>query len=108
MSDTRPEESKVSNEQELTDAINRLSRLVEKQNQALEELTAVQGSFRKRLVAGLWTGFGTVLGATVMVSVLVIVLKPLANVQWISPIVHRVIEDLETRKPTTKLPATNR
>lgn len=52
------------------------------------------------MVAGLWTGLGTVLGATVVVSGIVLLLKPLSKTDWIGPIVDKVISALENRGGT--------
>jgi hypothetical protein len=67
-----------------------------------------QTHFGKRLVAGLWTGLGTVLGATVVVSLLVVMLKPLAEVDWVGPIVNRVIDSLDRRRPVSEPPPTTK
>lgn len=83
----------------LEDLLADLTTEIKKQNVILKEWHENQRSFKKRFVAGLWTGLGTVIGATVMVSLLVLMLRPLGNINWISPIVNRVIEDLETRQP---------
>jgi hypothetical protein len=93
---------------DLLEATERLIKHVEENNRLMSLYIESQTSFRRRVIAGLWTGLGTVVGATVMVSVLVLALKPLANVQWISPIVKKVIDDLETRQPITKSPPANR
>ncbi|MEI8281550.1 MAG: DUF5665 domain-containing protein [Armatimonadota bacterium] len=53
-------------------------------------------------MAGLWTGLGTVLGATVIVSGIVLVLKPLSKTDWIGPIVDKVINALENRGGISK------
>ena len=84
---------------ELQDAIERLTTQVEAQNKLLREFIESHTHFGKRLVAGLWTGLGTVLGATVVVSLLIVVLKPLAEVDWVGPIVNRVIDSLDRRRP---------
>lgn len=75
------------------------------QNDLLQEWHENQRSFRKRFIAGMWTGFGTVIGATVVVSLLVLALRPLGSINWISPIVNRVIDDLETRQPLRPKPS---
>jgi len=89
---------------ELQDAIERLTTQVEAQNKLLREFVESQTHFGKRLVAGLWTGLGTVLGATVVVSLLIVVLKPLAEVDWVGPIVNRVIDSLDRRRPAFEPP----
>jgi hypothetical protein len=90
---------------ELQDAIERLTTQVEAQNKLLREFVESQTHFGKRLVAGLWTGLGTVLGATVVVSLLIVVLKPLAEVDWVGPIVNRVIDSLDRRRPAIEPPS---
>jgi hypothetical protein len=90
------------NQPDLLDTLSELHETIQKQNVLIEQMIQSQTSFRSRLIAGLWTGLGTVLGATVMVSLLVAVLKPLANIEWISPIVDKVVNDLQTRQPLRK------
>ncbi len=89
---------------ELQEAIERLTTQVEAQNKLLKEFVESQTHMGKRLVAGLWTGLGTVLGATVVVSLLVVMLKPLAEVDWVGPIVNRVIDSLDRRRPASEPP----
>lgn len=86
----------------LVEAIESLNTRIEKQNILLASLLLNQRSIKQRIFAGLWTGFGTVLGATVIVSGVIFLLKPLAKVDWISPIVDRVINALESRSPAPK------
>lgn len=85
------------NNKELLSAIETLNARIEKQNTLLTAYLKSQTSVKLRIVAGLWTGLGTVLGATVVVSGIVLVLKPLAKIDWISPIVDKVISSLEHR-----------
>lgn len=89
-------------EQTLVKSIDTLNQRIEKQNELLAAFVRNQSSFKARVTAGLWTGFGTVLGATVLVSLLILALKPLAKVDWISPIVNRVIDTLENRSGTPR------
>lgn len=91
---------------ELRIAIEKLTTQVEAQNKLLAEFVASQTHFGRRLVSGLWTGLGTVLGATVVVSLLIVVLRPLAQVDWVGPIVNRVIDSLDRRRPATEPPPT--
>ncbi len=84
-------------EQTLIESIDTLNKRIDRQNELLAAYLKNQSSIRSRMVAGLWTGLGTVLGATVLVSILVLMLKPLAKIDWISPIVDRVIDALESR-----------
>ena len=85
------------NDKDLLTAIETLSERIDKQNTLLAAFLRNQNSFKSRLVAGLWTGLGTVLGATVVVSGIVLVLKPLSKTDWIGPIVDKVISALENR-----------
>jgi hypothetical protein len=87
----------VTKDKELIAAIDTLSERIDKQNELLAAFIKNQSSFKARLVAGLWTGLGTVLGATVIVSGIILMLKPLAKIDWISPIVDKVINALENR-----------
>lgn len=84
-------------EKSLQESIDHLSSRIDRQNELLGLFLQNQRSFKSRLAAGLWTGLGTVLGATVLVSVLILALKPLSKIDWISPIVDRVIDALESR-----------
>jgi Domain of unknown function (DUF5665) len=84
-------------DQDLLQAIETLSDRIDKQNTILASFLKSQTSIKMRLIAGLWTGLGTVLGATVVVSGIVLLLKPLSKIDWISPIVDKVIVALESR-----------
>ncbi len=95
------------NNDDLLKAIDTLNERIEKQNTLLAAFLQNQSSFKGRIVAGLWTGLGTVLGATVVVSGIVLMLKPLAKIDWISPIVDKVISALESRGGTPRSPSTN-
>jgi hypothetical protein len=87
---------------DLIEAIEKLEGQVAKQNELLTAYVRNQKSIKERIFAGLWTGFGTVIGATVIVSGIVLALKPLSKIDWISPIVDKVIESLEHRQDTPK------
>lgn len=84
-------------DKELLAAIETLNERIDRQNTLLAAFLRNQSSFKARLVAGLWTGLGTVLGATVIVSGIVLMLKPLSKTDWIGPIVDKVISALENR-----------
>lgn len=77
----------------------KLTEKIDQQNEILSGFIKGQSSFRTRIMAGIWTGLGTVLGATVVVSLVVLLLKPLTKLDWIAPVVGRVIDELQTRKP---------
>ncbi len=101
---------RVTDEQEKTliASVDTLTQRMEKQNEIMAAYLKNQSTFRARFVAGLWTGFGTVLGATVLVSLLILLLKPLSHVDFISPIVNRVIDALETRGSSPRQHRTER
>ncbi len=92
------------NNKDLLKAIETLNERIDRQNSLLAGFIKSQTSFKTRLIAGLWTGLGTVLGATVVVSGIILVLKPLAKVDWISPIVDKVINALENRGNNPHVP----
>lgn len=79
-----------------------LSSRINEQNDLLREQLAYHRSIRERIVAGMWMGLGTVLGATVLFTLLAVavrpLLKPLSNFSWVGPIVDRVLEDMESRQ----------
>ena len=84
-------------EKSLQETIEHLSSRIDRQNELIALWVKNQSSFKARLAAGLWTGLGTVLGATVLVYLVVLVLKPLSKTDWIGPIVDKVISALENR-----------
>jgi len=71
----------------LSSQIERLNTLLEKQNRRL----GWQGSLR----AGLLIGLGSVVGATVLVSLLALFLRPFANVEFFRPYVEQTLKDLD-------------
>jgi Domain of unknown function (DUF5665) len=87
----------MTEDKDLLTAIETLNERIDKQNDLLASFLKSQTSIKMRLIAGLWTGLGTVLGATVVVSGLILALKPLSKIDWISPIVDKVITALESR-----------
>ena len=89
-------------EKSLVESIESLNQRLDRQNKLLDAYVKNQSSFKGRFIAGLWTGLGTVLGATVLVSMLILMLKPLSKVDWISPIVNRVIDALESRSASPR------
>jgi hypothetical protein len=87
----------MNDNEDLITAITELGKKIDQQNDLLAQFVKNQTNLKSRLMAGLWTGLGTVIGATVIVSGLVLALKPLANFKWISPVVKNVIDELEKR-----------
>lgn len=97
-------EEPIENERELIEAIGQLASKIEQQNKILADFIEVQTGFRRRVLAGIWTGLGTVFGATVVVSFLIIALRPLTKLEWIKPVVGKVIDELQTRRPLATAP----
>ena len=95
------------NNKELLAVLETLSERIDRQNTIMASFLRSQTSFRMRLIAGLWTGLGTVLGATVVVSGIILLLKPLSKIDWISPIVDKVISALENRPGSSRLRRTD-
>ncbi len=87
---------------QLEQVLVHLSERIEEQNRLLREQLAYHRSIRERIIAGMWMGLGTVVGATVLFTLLAVavrpLLKPLSNLSWVGPIVDRVLEDMESRQ----------
>ena len=49
-------------------------------------------SFLQKFFAGLLTGLGTVLGATVLLALLIYLLSQLATFEWLKPFVEQIVE----------------
>jgi hypothetical protein len=89
----------VNDRDPLLPAIERLSIQIERLNALLENQNRRLG-WRGNLRAGLLIGLGSVVGATVLVSLLALVLRPFASVEFFRPYVEQTIKELERdRKP---------
>jgi len=88
--------------QSIESVLIQLSERIDEQNKLLREQLAYHRSIRERIIAGMWMGLGTVFGATVLFTLLALVvrplLQPLSNMSWVGPIVDRVLEDMESRQ----------
>lgn len=71
--------------------IRKISRELKILNQNVEQLNKRQ-AFKNRFFAGIFQGFGTVIGATLLVSLTLFLLRQLANVDIIEPLVSRILE----------------
>ena len=71
---------------------------LQKNNQLLEQLVKNQSNWKLAIRQGLMTGFGTLVGATLLVSVLVKILKPLEKLDVLKRALERIAGELE-RKP---------
>lgn len=65
---------------------------------AFEENTVAQTSIKNRFIGGLATGFGSVIGATVLVSLAVFILKQFASVDILKPFVMEVTKMVQGTK----------
>lgn len=75
---------------------------VQENNRLLKLNVNAQTQFRWRFFAGLATGFGTVVGATVVIAIIVRLLAGLATVDRIGPYVRDLQEMLERPAPGTR------
>lgn len=96
------EEALIDNQKSVEDLVRQL----EATNRALDRLISVQTDWRLALRMGLMSGLGTVLGATVLVSVVVWALQPLKRLEFLKPSLDRIAQQLERNpaepsKPTT-------
>jgi hypothetical protein len=57
-------------------------------------------TLRYRFLVGIFNGLGTVLGATIVVSLLIFLIKLFASFGWFKPIVDEVIKIIESRQKT--------
>lgn len=68
---------------------------VRRNNALLEERNALLKDWRISLRNGLLTGLGGVVGATVLVTLTLTVIRPLQSVESLRPILERIAADLE-------------
>lgn len=80
----------------------RLLAELQENNRLLKMNVAAQTEFRWRFFAGLWTGLGTVLGATVLIAIIVRILAGLATVDRIGPYVRQLQEAIERPQPNRR------
>lgn len=70
-----------------------------RQNEYLKELVTMQKDWKSGFFQGLVRGFGGVVGATLVVSLLVAILQPLRRIEAIEPLLTRIAEALESGRP---------
>jgi Domain of unknown function (DUF5665) len=74
------------------------------QKEILHELKKIKialdggNSFKRKFLMGIVGGFGTVVGATVVVSLLILVLNQFAQFQILEPLVRNIIEIVDRTK----------
>ncbi len=72
---------------------------LKRQNELLTELVVMQKDLKAGFIQGLVRGFGGVVGATLVVSLLVAILQPLRKFEALEPVLNRIAEALE-QKPS--------
>lgn len=53
-------------------------------------------SLRRKLIGALLTGFGTVIGATLLVAILIFILTQLASIEVLRPLVESIVNMVKT------------
>ncbi|MFN3728750.1 MAG: DUF5665 domain-containing protein [Fimbriimonadaceae bacterium] len=84
----------MSDERSLDERIEALVVAIEEQSALIRRRIAQERNWKMQLGRGVLMGFGSVLGATVVVSLIVWVLKPLAHFETI----NNVLVDLQRRE----------
>jgi tetrahydromethanopterin S-methyltransferase subunit F len=81
------------------DAIVQMVEELRKSNDLLREQIRISRDWRIPLRNGLASGLGTVIGATLLVSILLGVLKPFEKIETLGPGLERLAEEIRsTRK----------
>jgi hypothetical protein len=55
-------------------------------------------SFSQKFLLALVNGFGTVIGATVLIAILIFILSKLANIEFLKPFVQTIVETVQNAK----------
>lgn len=58
----------------------------------------ISNSFKQKFIGALITGFGTVIGATILVALLVFILSQLASIELIRPLVQDIVNVVQSSK----------
>lgn len=74
---------------------------------ALDRNTRAQISLRRRFLIGLVQGLGAVLGATVLLSLVLGLLRPFTSLDVVGPIVERVMKILEEHQTESRMPGSS-
>ncbi len=85
-------------EQAITEAREgELCTLLKEQNLYLKKLISVNRSFTSLLYQGIVRGLGIALGATLIFSLIITLLRPLAKIDFIQPIADEIINRLDSK-----------
>ncbi len=88
--------SDLSNENKSIEQLSiQLLQDVKQLNQHFQKNNKNQNNFLRFLVIGMMQGFGTILGATILVALFLYLLRPFTNVDWIRPYVDQVIQIIQ-------------
>lgn len=71
--------------------------ILREQNDLLKEQIEAHKNWRVRFGMGVAQGFGTMIGATVVMSLLIYMLNLATNFDPLKPYATRIVEELETR-----------
>lgn len=66
--------------------------------ESVDRLNAGFNSIKRRFLVGIATGLGTVIGATIVVSLLAFLLRPLANIEILRPGIESIIEIMDEER----------
>ena len=69
---------------------------VQRLNQLLEKNNHIQTNPFRFVFIGMLQGFGTILGATVVVALFVYLLRPFMNLEWLRPYIDQIIQIIQS------------
>ncbi len=79
----------------LQEELQRTRKALERQNELLEKWIQVESNWKRKLLQAMFNGLMTVVGATLLVSLLVRVLLPLSGFDQLKPTIERLTEALQ-------------
>jgi hypothetical protein len=65
---------------------------------ALRQEVRNSNSFWQKFIGGILAGFGTVIGATLVVAFLIYLLTQLASIEWLKPLVEEIVKIVDRTK----------
>lgn len=83
------------------------SKSIDFSNEILEELRLIKQeirknslriSFKRQFLLSVISGFGAIVGATILVSLLVLILKQFATIEILEPFIQKIIEIVQKSK----------
>jgi hypothetical protein len=79
------------------EAIDRLIEAVEKNTQVLERSCRVTNDWKRVFFRAVVAGFGGLIGATIVISLMFTVLEPLKGFRGLGPAIDRLADKLESQ-----------